>query len=133
MTKQGRVIALDGKKAYIAAVRQSACGENCAHCKGNCAKSDIKFYAENKIGAKIGDEVLVFAESKKIFLPMLCLYILPVILVFVSSYLGSIVFKNDLVTVLFFILSLLLWTIVIKKVNKIKITHSVIKVVGRND
>ena len=133
MTKYGRVVALNGNMALVVTQRESACGENCANCKGACKVSGMKFYAENKIGASLGDEVLVYTESKKFFISLIFLYILPVILVFVSSYLGSYVFKNDLITVLFFIISLFLWIAVIKKVNKLKFSHTIVKVVGKDD
>lgn len=133
MTKYGKVIALEGDMAKILSQRESACGENCANCKGGCKAEGIKFYAENKIGASLGDEVLVYTESKKFFVSLIFLYILPVILVFVSSFLGSHIFKSDLITVLFFIISLFLWVAVIKKVNKLKFSHTIVKVVCKDD
>lgn len=133
MTKHGRVIDLLGDMAYVAAIRESACGQNCAHCKSNCAKANVKFYAKNKIGAKIGDMVIVFADTKKVVLSILCLYVLPVILIMASVFLGSFLFKSDLATIFLCAVSLILWVAVIKIINKKEIEHTVIKVVNTND
>ncbi len=133
MTKEGRVLSVSGNMAYIVSFKESSCGESCAHCTLNCTKKSIKFYAVNKIGAKAGDDVIVYANSKDIYLSSFLLYVLPVILVMASVILGSVYFKNDLLSLVFCALSLVLWVAVIKIINKKEIKHTVLKVVNKND
>lgn len=133
MTKEGKVISVNGNMAYIVSFKESSCGENCAHCTLNCTKKSIKFYAINKAGAKAGDDVIVYADSKDIYLSSFLLYVLPVILIMASVFFGSLVLKSDILSIVFCLISLILWVGIIKIMNKKEIKHTVLKVVNKND
>ncbi len=67
----------------VAVIRQSACGENCASC-GGCALSERIITAENTIGAKIGDKVVLEVPDRILLSGTGLLYLFPVILLLVS-------------------------------------------------
>lgn len=132
MTSQGRVIKTDGGFAYVLCVRKSACGESCVHCK-ICENRGVKVLAENKIGAKEGDTVSVFADTKRILLSSFILYVLPVILLIASLIIGGAVFKNEKTSVVLIVFSLTVWFAVIKFLEKSKITHTISEVIYHRD
>lgn len=65
MREAGVVISCDGTRAEVTVLRHSACGENCASCKGGCAPTKTVITAENTAGAKPGDKVLMEMSDKK--------------------------------------------------------------------
>lgn len=77
MRAEGVVIALDGNKATVSVVQQSACAGCSASC-ANCHKKvthDIS--VDNNIGAVIGENVWVESSAKHILLLCLLLFIVP--------------------------------------------------------
>jgi len=89
---QVRFILPDGK-AKVGVERQSACAHNCNECAG-CeqlvVKQDMTVIAENKIGARTGDIVLVESDNAGILGAALAIYIVPFFLFFVGYFLGSV-------------------------------------------
>ena len=49
--------------AEIVVVRQSACGGNCAGCKGCAEKNELRVQAYNPIDAKPGQRVIVESST----------------------------------------------------------------------
>lgn len=75
-------IVLEQKNPNVAKVqidRKSMCGDNCASCGGLCGKRETVVLAENKLGAKEGDRVIVQIPTKKGFLAMLLTYGVPLL------------------------------------------------------
>ena len=88
MKQLGEVISEQGGKAYLVIKRVSACGENCASCKG-CQNSTVKITAENPLGAKAGQKVIVESKSSGILFTAFLVYILPILLMFLSYGISS--------------------------------------------
>ena len=84
MISEGIVIKTNGDKAIVNFKRQSACGGNCGACAG-CSGNEIKAEAENKIGAKEGDFVIVESETTGVLKTAFLVYICPLI-AFLASY-----------------------------------------------
>lgn len=80
---------IDDKTAVIEVKRKSACGDNCASCKG-CNNKDktIKAVAVNEISASVGDYVLVETDTKYVLKNAFYLYILPFILFFLFYFIS---------------------------------------------
>lgn len=95
MEKTGIVTKIENEIAVVNVVRGSACGENCAMCKGNCSPTSQRVKADNKIGAKVGDVVTVEMSEKKVLAAAFFVYILPLILAVtgygVYGWIGSII------------------------------------------
>ncbi|MPM21146.1 hypothetical protein SDC9_67589 [bioreactor metagenome] len=93
MTQVAQVRSLlpDGK-AKIGVERQSACAHNCNECAG-CeqlvVKQDMTVVAENRIGARQGDIVLVESDNAGILGAAVAVYIVPFFLFFVGYFSGS--------------------------------------------
>lgn len=75
----GTVIAIDGENATVSVKRVSACGENCANCKGACETTKTTAVVKNSAGACIGDVVKIESESSQVIRAAVVLYIVPVV------------------------------------------------------
>ena len=66
--------------------RLSACGKSCASCTGTCADRNIlTVEADNPIGARPGQRVVIESSTKGVLGAALLVYILP-ILCFLAAY-----------------------------------------------
>lgn len=76
MEKRGIVYRLDGAFAWIAYVRESACGSDCASCKG-CESIDMSTRVYNDIDAQVGDIVALIADESRMARLSNVLYLVP--------------------------------------------------------
>ena len=84
MTQSAQVIALiDENKAKVRVERMSACGHDCSTCEGcGLQAAPIEAIANNSVGAKVGDTVLVESSSQAVLRLASLTYLLPVALFF---------------------------------------------------
>lgn len=91
MRQKVTVIALQGDYAQVRYHRPTACHGDCDHC-GGCsamaAPEELVVRAENTIGARPGDQVLIEGETGKVAWAIGLVYILPLLLFFVGYALG---------------------------------------------
>jgi len=66
--------------------RKTACGDNCASCGADCKMKFQQVTAKNQIGAKAGDSVIIEMDSKRVLLSAFLVYILPVLVFFISFF-----------------------------------------------
>lgn len=85
MREEGFVKSVSGNTCEVIIRRKSACGENCASCKGGCEAREQLCSAENTAGAAVGDRVVLEMDSSKILKSAFLVYILP-ILVFLAVF-----------------------------------------------
>ena len=93
MRQTVRVLSVDGDHAKVIHKRPTACHGDCDHCAGGCgsmaATEKIIVEAENLIGARPGDSVVIEGETSKVAWAMVLVYVIPVILFFLGYYLGN--------------------------------------------
>ncbi len=76
--------------AQVIRIRESACSGDCHKCSGcGAAQQTMLFTAENPIGAKEGDMVIVSAASAPVLKAAAVLYILPLVLFFAGYIAGA--------------------------------------------
>lgn len=85
MKETGIVKSVSGEFCQVAVLRKSACGENCASCKGGCKPQAQLCTAKNTPSAKVGDRVIIEIDSSTVLKSAFLLYIMPII-VFFSAY-----------------------------------------------
>jgi sigma-E factor negative regulatory protein RseC len=80
---------LDADHAVISVPRKSACGHDCEECAG-CGVSGaaVRAKAENPIGARPGEKVVVQSNTKKMLGIVTLVYATPVVL-FLLGYLAA--------------------------------------------
>ena len=72
--------------AQVVHIRESACSGDCHKCSGcGAAKETITLTAQNPIGARAGDVVIVRSDSAPVLRGAVVLYVLPLVL-FVLGY-----------------------------------------------
>ncbi len=83
MVQIGKVETVYGDKAIVAVRRASACGENCAMCKGGCVPAMHKAHVINSADAKCGDMVRIETADSAVLKSAFLVYLLPVLILFV--------------------------------------------------
>lgn len=81
----GTVISTESDTATVAVKRVSACGENCANCKGVCESTTVTSVVQNNIGATAGDLVKIESDSAQVLRAAVILYIVPVLVAVISA------------------------------------------------
>lgn len=81
---------LDGGRAQVIHLRESACSGDCHKCSGcGAAKEAILLEADNPIGAAVGDIVTVRSETGPVLRGAAVLYVMPLVLFFLGYILGA--------------------------------------------
>ena len=71
--------------AEVAVTRPTACGGNCGSCEGCVYDSEVRAVAENPLGAKSGQRVVVESRSAEVYGAVFMVYIVPLVL-FLAGY-----------------------------------------------
>ena len=108
----------------------------CASCslKGGCgASSDDsknKYVIENTIDAKVGDELIIKIEQKDLYKSVFFAYILPIIVILIFATIIDYLFKKDIYTAVFSLVTVGVYFIILKILLKNKKSDIVVKIVG---
>ena len=80
---------IDPTHVKIAVPRKSACGHDCEECAG-CGMTGAPIYAtaENRVGASVGDKVVVEGSTKKLLGIVALVYLVPIVL-FLLGYFAT--------------------------------------------
>ena len=93
MTQTATVRKIIGDKAQIEVKRISACAHNCAECGGGCSEltktGPVVALANNSVGARPGDKVLVESSTKQVLGFAAVVYLLPLVLFFTGYFLSA--------------------------------------------
>lgn len=85
MESIGTVVKKEGNEAVVLVNRVSACGENCAHCKGGCTPTKAYAKTENEVFADVGDTVKIETDTSSVIRASVILYFVPLILSIISA------------------------------------------------
>lgn len=91
----GKVLECRGNKAVVLIHRPSACGENCAMCKGGCVPTSHRAVVRNALGARPGDMVRVTLPDGVVLRSALLVYIVPLILMFAVYGIAFTIFHSE--------------------------------------
>ena len=109
---QQKVTVLSSRNgvARVCYQRPTACHGDCSKCAGGCgsmaAKEEIIVSADDPIGVKPGDTVMIQGETKKVVWAIALVYVLPVVLFFLGYFMGQQWGHGNLIGVLCFFLGL---------------------------
>lgn len=104
ITENAIVVSIDNNQTWIETQRKSACGQ-CSANKG-CGTSVLskvignkltKIKAINNINAQVGDEVVIGVNEQSLLKGAFVVYMLPLILLFIFSFVGQLVSDNLLI------------------------------------
>ncbi len=129
MTGEGIVVSVSNETALVRISKSSACSHDCTNC-GACQNPTFDTMVNNPIGAKEGDKVVISSDSGKILLISLLVYILPVFLMIIAAVFCDSLNVGIPGTFITFVILVLLWIGVIRKVNKKAHTeHTIIQII----
>lgn len=75
--------------------RSTACGESCASC-GLCPGRTAVVKADNAIGAKSGDTVILDMADQKVLGAAFLVYIVPVVVLIIGYFIGYAILKTEI-------------------------------------
>ena len=131
MTGEAVVVSVWGSEATVKISKSSACGHDCASC-GACSNPSYEISVINKIGADIGDKVLIETKTSKVLFASFLLYILPVFLLIT----GAVICEENpmgLWSIFVFGSIALVWLLIIKLTNKkLKIKNEIVKILEKS-
>ena len=133
MTNEGIVTKrMPHNTAEVAVTRLTACGGNCGSCEGCVYDSEVRAVAENPLGAKPGQRVVIESRSAEVYGAVVMVYIVPIVL-FLAGYLiahalGASEGVSIAVSFLALALSALLLVLSQKKKKENAITFTIIKI-----
>ena len=99
MREVGFVDEIKGGYAIVRVAKKSACGENCASCKGGCTPGERKIKVKNTSSAEVGEKVILELPDGKVLSAAFLAYILPIIIFFVGFFVGDRMFSHELASV----------------------------------
>ncbi len=99
MEEKGRVVKVDNGVAQVEMERTSACGR-CGICLQSSGDKPI-LYAEDSLGARPGDEVLVSVESKQVLKAAFLIYLFPLVGLIGGYFLGRTVLGTERTGIIF--------------------------------
>ena len=89
MIEKAKVVSVNGQTAKVQIKRASACGDNCASCKGSCAPPNTYVEAVNTIGAVSGQDVEIEMNTQVFMNAVILNYVLPLIMLIIGIFAGS--------------------------------------------
>ncbi len=98
MKNNGVISEINGKKAKIKVLRESACGGNCASCSGCELKNhfvDADIEKEFSFSPKVGDKVQITMDEKLFYTYAILGYGIFVLFLIVGAVLGWSFYKNE--------------------------------------
>lgn len=132
MTQDAVVLKiLPNSMAEVVVTRSTACGSNCGNCESCIFQSELKTIANNRIGAKPGQRVVISSSSRTVFSAALLVYIMPLLFFLVGYAVSSIFCASEGVCVLvsFFFLAVSAVVLIVsqkKKGSAKQITYDII-------
>lgn len=138
MNQIGYVYEIKGKDALVQVKRVSACGENCADCSSACEMPSVQVSMPNALNAKIGDEIEIRSESKKVLKYALIIYLVPLVIMLGTIAISNYYFKSagytsDAYSLVAGIMSLAVSHFILKYIDKKsvgKITFKMIRIMN---
>lgn len=131
MTGEGIVVSVSNGEAVVRISKSSACGHDCASC-GACSNPSYEMAVLNPVGAKAGDTVVIESQSSKILGLSFLLYMLPVFLMIVATFVCE-AYSLGLYSILIFVCLFSAWFLLIRYTNKrLKIQNIAVKIVNHS-
>lgn len=117
MREVGVVVSDSGKFATVKVDKKDECSK-CGMCLFPKGADGITFNAENTAGAKTGDAVVVEREKDGKLLGAILAFLVPLLLIGVSTIVGYVVIKKEIWVLILSVLSIVTWYCVLALIDK---------------
>lgn len=131
MTNDATVTKLmPNNTAEVVVTRLTACGGNCGGCEGCVYDNKVRAVANNLVGAKPGDKVVIESQSSKVFGAVALVYIMPLVFFLAGYFIAAAFGTAEGVCIAVSFAALLVSAVILvvsQKRKKEKITYNIIK------
>lgn len=119
-------------RAEVIRVRESACSGDCHKCSGcGAAKQSLVLTAENPIGARVGDMVVISSDTGPVLKAAAVLYLLPLALFLAGYLLGASLWQLGAITgVAALVLGVIAIKLYDKRLSKKEIVYTITSFAG---
>jgi sigma-E factor negative regulatory protein RseC len=128
MSELGMIVSTYNNIARVQIAGASGCGSTCGSCNGCAAASSTLVEAENKIGAKAGQQVTIDRDRSAYIKSALLVFGFPILMLFIGVIIGSVAagilntnlsetLLGGLVGIIFWIVSYMIIKLIDKKFN----------------
>lgn len=117
MRETGFVVKTEKNIAKVKVDKKDECSK-CGMCLFPQGANSIDFIADNKMGAKVGDSVVIERKTDAKFLGAVLVFLIPLILIGVSAILGFLIIKSDLSVLILSVTLIILWYVILSKIDK---------------
>ena len=118
MKEVGIVSKIQKDIATVKVDKKDECSK-CGMCLFPQGVNAITFNANNKVGAKLGDTVVIERYADGGLLSALLVFLVPLILIGVSVFLGLCIIKWQISVLILSLSLIILWYIILSKIDKI--------------
>ncbi|MBE5737579.1 MAG: hypothetical protein E7348_04175 [Clostridiales bacterium] len=118
MKEVGIVSKIQKDIATVEVDKKDECSK-CGMCLFPQGVNAIAFNANNKVGAKLGDTVVIERYADGGFLSAVLVFLVPLILIGLSVFLGLCIIKWQLSVLILSLSLIILWYIILSKIDKI--------------
>lgn len=137
MEETGKVIKTDKNSATVRVNKKSEC-EKCGMCAFPKNAGYIDFNADNPIGAKVGDEVIVKTSESGKVIGALLVFLVPLLLIGLSAVITFTLIKQEIFVLVLSAASIAVWFAVLslldKKFRKLKsFSTEITQIIREND
>ncbi|MBQ3037543.1 MAG: SoxR reducing system RseC family protein [Clostridia bacterium] len=118
MRENAVVESVQGEYALVKVKRSTACGDSCATCSAQCKNQNSRIEVENKLGARVGESVVIEMKTSKVLKSAFIVYILPLIILFGTYFGADFLGYNETISVICSLVSFFITFIVLHFVDK---------------
>lgn len=120
-------------RAEVMRVRESACSGDCHKCSGcGAAQQTMLLTAENPIGARVGDMVVISSQTGSVLKAAAVLYLLPLVLFLAGYLLGAMLWQQGaIIGVLALILGIAAIKLYDKRLSRKEIIYTITSFAGK--
>ena len=117
MIDKGLVKGASGKHATVKVDKKDECSK-CGMCLFPKNANSVDFYAENTVGAKEGDTVLIDISGGGKLLGAILVFLIPLILIGVSALINHFFIKVEIWTLILSVIFIILWYTILAVIDK---------------
>ena len=117
MTERGLITEIKGKTAVVSVDKKAECA-GCGLCLFKEGTNKAEFYAQNTVGAKIGDAVIIERSESGKFLGVILAFFVPLILIGLAVLVNYLFIKNEIWILVLSVLSVAVWYAILALFDK---------------
>ena len=118
MKQTGIVTGVNKNGIDISVIRSTACGDSCASCSAKCELRNTSVTAGYKDGINVGDKVVFEMKTERVMFAAVLVYIVPLVLVFVTYLAAMYLGLTEGASVLAGLLVMAIWFLVMHFFDK---------------